>query len=334
MADRPYLDVTGLNRHFDISDPFLARVASGGRKRILTAVDDVSFSIAKGQTYALVGESGSGKSTIARMIVGLERPDSGRILIDGQTAFDQAGGQAQDDHLRQKLQMVFQSPYSSLNPRWRVGDILMEPIKAFGLISERGAQRRRVDELLEQVGLSSPDAARFPHEFSGGQRQRIGIARALILEPEFVVCDEPISALDVSVQAQVINLLGELKETMGLTLLFIAHDLSMVRYVSDRMAVMYLGSLVELGKADEVYFNPKHPYTEVLIGSNPEPDPNLEKGRASTSIQGEIPSPVNVPSGCRFANRCPKVLDVCREKTPELIPVKDEDRLVACHLVS
>ena len=176
--------------------------------------------------------------------------------------------------------------------------------------------------------------SRYPHEFSGGQRQRIGIARALILEPEFVVCDEPISALDVSVQAQVINLMGELKETMGLTLLFIAHDLSMVRYVSDRMAVMYLGSLVELGKADEVYFNPKHPYTEVLIGSNPEPDPKLEKGRASTSIQGEIPSPVNVPSGCRFANRCPKVLDVCREKTPELVPLKDEDRLVACHLVS
>ena len=169
MADKPYLDVTGLSRHFDISDPFLARVVSGGRKRVLTAVDDVSFSIAKGQTYALVGESGSGKSTIARMIVGLERPDSGRILIDGQIAFDEAGGQAQDDHLRQKLQMVFQSPYSSLNPRWRVGDILMEPIKAFGLISERGAQRRRVDELLEQVGLSSPDAARFPHEFSGGQ---------------------------------------------------------------------------------------------------------------------------------------------------------------------
>ena len=174
--------------------------------------------------------------------------------------------------------------------------------------------------------------SRYPHEFSGGQRQRIGIARALILEPEFVVCDEPISALDVSVQAQVINLLDELKDKMGLTLLFIAHDLSMVRYVSDRMAVMYLGSLVEVGKADEVYFDPKHPYTEVLIGSNPEPNPQLERNRPSTTIQGEIPSPVNVPAGCRFANRCPKVLDQCRTVTPELIPLKDINRQVACHL--
>jgi oligopeptide/dipeptide ABC transporter ATP-binding protein len=174
--------------------------------------------------------------------------------------------------------------------------------------------------------------SRYPHEFSGGQRQRIGIARALILEPEFVVCDEPISALDVSVQAQVINLLSELKETLGLTLLFIAHDLSMVRYVSDRMAVMYLGSLVEVGKADEVYFDPKHPYTEILIGSNPEPDPELERSRPSTAIQGEIPSPVNVPAGCRFANRCPKVMDVCRVETPQLIPLQDAERQVACHL--
>jgi oligopeptide/dipeptide ABC transporter ATP-binding protein len=174
--------------------------------------------------------------------------------------------------------------------------------------------------------------SRYPHEFSGGQRQRIGIARALILEPDFVVCDEPISALDVSVQAQVVNLLGELKESMGLTLLFIAHDLSMVRYVSDRMAVMYLGSLVEVGRADELYFDPKHPYTEVLIGSNPEPDPQSERSRPSTAIQGEIPSPVNVPAGCRFANRCPKVMDVCRTVTPKLVPLKDSDREVACHL--
>ena len=245
MADRLYLDVTGLSRHFDISDPFLARVVSGGRKRVLTAVDDVSFSIAKGQTYALVGESGSGKSTIARMIVGLERPDSGRILIDGQTAFDEAGGQAQDDHLRQKLQMVFQSPYSSLNPRWRVGDILMEPIKAFGLISERGAQRRRVDELLEQVGLSSPDAARFPHEFSGGQRQRISIARALASNPQFIVCDEPTSALDVSVQAQVLNLLKQLQRDLQLTYLFISHDMAVVRVMAHRIGVLKDGRLVE-----------------------------------------------------------------------------------------
>ena len=269
MADRPYLDVTGLSRHFDISDPFLARVVSGGRKRVLTAVDDVSFSIAKGQTYALVGESGSGKSTIARMIVGLERPDSGRILIDGQTAFDEAGGQAQDDHLRQKLQMVFQSPYSSLNPRWRVGDILMEPIKAFGLISERGAQRRRVDELLEQVGLSSPDAARFPHEFSGGQRQRISIARALASNPQFIVCDEPTSALDVSVQAQVLNLLKQLQRDLQLTYLFISHDMAVVRVMAHRIGVLKDGRLVEENEAGKLIKSPQQPYTRMLMESTP-----------------------------------------------------------------
>ena len=190
----------------------------------------------------------------------------------------------------------------------------------------------RVAQWLHQVGLHADHMSRYPHEFSGGQRQRIGVARAMILEPEFVVCDEPISALDVSVQAQVINLLGELKESMGLTLLFIAHDLSMVRYVSDRMAVMYLGSLVELGAADQVYFDPKHPYTEILVNSNPEPDPQTERNRPSTTIQGEIPSPVNVPAGCRFANRCPKVMDICRTQTPQLVPLQDLDRQVACHL--
>ena len=269
MADRPYLDVTGLSRHFDISDPFLARVVSGGRKRVLTAVDDVSFSIAKGQTYALVGESGSGKSTIARMIVGLERPDSGGILIDGQTAFDEAGGQTQDDRLRQKLQMVFQSPYSSLNPRWRVGDILMEPIKAFGLISDRAAQQRRIDELLEQVGLSSPDAARFPHEFSGGQRQRISIARALASNPQFIVCDEPTSALDVSVQAQVLNLLKQLQRDLQLTYLFISHDMAVVRVMAHRIGVLKDGRLVEENEAGKLIESPQQLYTRMLMESTP-----------------------------------------------------------------
>ena len=190
----------------------------------------------------------------------------------------------------------------------------------------------KVAEWLLKVGLQTDHMSRYPHEFSGGQRQRIGIARALILEPEFVVCDEPISALDVSVQAQVINLMGELKEKLGLTLIFIAHDLSMVRYVSDRMAVMYLGSIVEVGKADDVYFKPKHPYTEILVGSNPEPDPNVERGRTSTTIRGEIPSPVNVPAGCRFAHRCPKVEENCKRVTPQLIPRKDSAHKVACHL--
>ena len=265
----PYLNVTDISRHFDISDPMLARVLSGGGRRILTAVDDVSFSIAKGQTYALVGESGSGKSTIARMVVGLERPDSGRILIDGQTAFDAAGGHSQDERLRQKLQMVFQSPYSSLNPRWRVGDILMEPIKAFSLIGERSAQQRRVDELLEQVGLSSPDAARFPHEFSGGQRQRISIARALASNPEFIVCDEPTSALDVSVQAQVLNLLKQLQRDLQLTYLFISHDMAVVRVMAHRIGVLKDGQLVEENEAGKLIGAPQQPFTRMLMESTP-----------------------------------------------------------------
>ena len=256
MADDSYLTVTGLSRHFDISDPFLARVVSGGGKRLLTAVDDVSFSIAKGRTYALVGESGSGKSTIARMIVGLERPDSGTIRIDGQTAFDPVSGPTQDN-LRQKLQMVFQSPYSSLNPRWRVGDILMEPIRAFGLISEETAQQRRVQELLDQVGLSAPDADRFPHEFSGGQRQRISIARALASNPQFIVCDEPTSALDVSVQAQVLNLLKQLQRDLQLTYLFISHDMAVVRVMAHRIGVLKDGRLVEENEAGKLIESPR-----------------------------------------------------------------------------
>ena len=227
--------------------------------------------------------------------------------------------------------MIFQDPYSSLNPRMTVGEIVGEGLR-LTTSNTKNQIKDKVAEWLLKVGLQTDHMSRYPHEFSGGQRQRIGIARALILEPEFVVCDEPISALDVSVQAQVINLMGELKEKLGLTLIFIAHDLSMVRYVSDQMAVMYLGSIVEVGKADDVYFNPKHPYTEILVGSNPEPDPNVERGRTSTTIRGEIPSPVNVPAGCRFANRCPKVEENCKRVTPQLIPLKDSEHKVACHL--
>ena len=269
MTDDAYLEVANLSRHFDVSDPLVARLLAGGKKRLLTAVDDVSFSIAKGQTYALVGESGSGKSTIARMIVGLERPDRGRIGIDGRTVFDELNGQSQDNSLRQKLQMVFQSPYSSLNPRWRVGDILMEPIRAFGLISDPSAQQRRVKELLDQVGLSAPDAARYPHEFSGGQRQRISIARALASNPQFIVCDEPTSALDVSVQAQVLNLLKMLQRELQLTYLFISHDMAVVRVMAHRIGVLKDGKLVEENEAGALIETPQQPYTRMLMDSTP-----------------------------------------------------------------
>ena len=315
------VETKALTRYFDI-----------GKNQRVHAVDGVSLDIGEKEIVGLVGESGSGKSTFGKTLLGLHGKTSGEVIFRGET-LPQKYSPADFQRLAVSMQMIFQDPYSSLNPRMTVGEIIGEGLKLHTDISTTGI-KESVASWLERVGLNADHMSRYPHEFSGGQRQRIGIARALILEPEFVVCDEPISALDVSVQAQVINLLGELKEKMGLTLLFIAHDLSMVRYVSDRMAVMYLGSLVELGKADEVYFDPKHPYTEVLIGSNPEPDPELERTRPSTAIQGEIPSPVNVPAGCRFANRCPKVMDICRSTTPEMIPLQDVDRMVACHLYS
>ena len=269
MTDSSYLQVSSLSRHFDISDPLLARLLTGGARRQLTAVDNVSFSIARGQTYALVGESGSGKSTIARMIVGLERPDAGKIRIDGKTVFCETRGQVQDIAVRQQLQMVFQSPYSSLNPRWRVGDILMEPIRAFGLIADRDARALRVRELLEQVGLSARDADRYPHEFSGGQRQRISIARALASNPQFIICDEPTSALDVSVQAQVLNLLKQLQRKLKLTYLFISHDMAVVRVMAHRIGVLKDGRLVEENEAGNLIETPQHPYTRMLMDSTP-----------------------------------------------------------------
>ena len=335
-----FVTVNQLTRIFDLSKPWIVRTITGQKKRVLTAVDCVNFQIEKGETYALVGESGSGKSTIAKMVAGLLVPTSGSVIIDNKNFNDANLEKASMNALRRKTQMVFQSPYASLNPRWKIGNIINEPIKAFGLIEDENGQHKRVIDLLEQVGLSERDIKKYPHEFSGGQRQRIGVARALILEPDFVVCDEPISALDVSVQAQVVNLLAELKESMGLTLLFIAHDLSMVRYISDRMAVMYLGGLVEVGDADEVFFKPMHPYTKTLIASNPEADPRSERQRVSTTIQGEIPSPVNIPAGCRFANRCPQAMPVCHQttpvlKTPTVAKAKehfDENRQIACHL--
>jgi peptide/nickel transport system ATP-binding protein len=269
MTKTSFVTVSKLSRYFDISDAWINRIFSGAPRRILKAVDDVSFSITKGQTYALVGESGSGKSTIARMIVGLDQPDHGDIKIDGHNSGSEISGKNFPIFMRQKLQMVFQSPYSSLNPRWRVGDILLEPIKAFNLIDDNDGQKRRVAELLNQVGLSVTDISRYPHEFSGGQRQRISIARALASNPEFIVCDEPTSALDVSVQAQVLNLLKSLQKNLGLTYLFISHDMAVVKFMAHQVGVLKDGQLIEEGLAKDLFKNPQHAYTKMLIDSTP-----------------------------------------------------------------
>ncbi len=315
------LEARNVTRHFDL-----------GRGRAVHAVDGVSLFIAEGEIVGLVGESGSGKSTFGRTLVGLHEKTAGEVRFAGET-LPRRYRPADFRRYARAMQMVFQDPYSSLNPRMTVGEIVGEGLRLTGERS-RTRIRAEVGGWLERVGLERGHAARYPHEFSGGQRQRVGIARALIMKPRFVVCDEPISALDVSVQAQIVRLLGELKETLGLTMLFIAHDLSMVRCVSDRMAVMYLGSLVEVGAAEDVYFRPLHPYTRVLVGANPRPDPAAERARPKVPIGGEIASPINVGPGCRFANRCPHVLPVCRSTTPPLAAVEgaEGDREVACHL--
>ena len=318
------LETANLTKHFRIK-----------RDQIVHAVDNVTLTVHEKEIVGLVGESGSGKSTLGKTILGLHDKTSGSVRYDGKQLAQKYRPRDFMSSAR-KMQMIFQDPYSSLNPRMTVGEIIGEGLKLHTNLNNQTV-RDRVTFWLERVGLHADHASRYPHEFSGGQRQRIGIARALILEPEFVVCDEPISALDVSVQAQVINLLDELKQSMGLTLLFIAHDLSMVRYVSDRMAVMYLGSLAEVGASNEVFFDPRHPYTQMLVGSNPEPDPRHERNRPPTPVRGEITSPINIQPGCRFASRCPKVMEVCKHRTPELIRLKDvtpgrDLRQVACHL--
>ena len=318
---KPLVEASGVTKHFKI-----------GAKRVVHAVDNVSLDIYPKEIVGLVGESGSGKSTFGKTLVGLHDKTAGEVFFKGEK-LPQQYGPADFQRFASRMQMIFQDPYSSLNPRMTAGEIIGEGLRLNSRYSSPEI-RGQVEDWLRRVGLEPDHGSRYPHEFSGGQRQRVGIARALIMQPEFVVCDEPISALDVSVQAQIVRLLGELKSSLGLTMLFIAHDLSMVRYVSDRMAVMYLGSLVELGASDDVFFHPKHPYTQILVNSNPLPDPKTEKHRRSVPIEGEIPSPVNISGGCRFASRCPMVEDICGKVTPELLPLRDEngERLVACHL--
>lgn len=295
----------------------------------LKAIDDVSFDIYKGETLGLVGESGCGKSTTGRTILNIYKATDGIVEFDGKKVHKMSARDKKE--FNKKAQMIFQDPYASLNPRMLVGDIIAEGIDIHGLL--KGEKRQeRIYELLELVGLNREHANRFPHEFSGGQRQRIGIARALALNPDFIVCDEPISALDVSVQAQVVNLLQDLQKQYGLTYLFIAHDLSMVRYISDRVAVMYLGAMAELAESDELYENPMHPYTKALLSAIPIPDPDLQRSKNRIPLEGEVPSPIDPPPGCKFVDRCPHATEKCRSERPELKEVK-EGHFVACHLV-
>jgi peptide/nickel transport system ATP-binding protein len=326
LPEAPLVEVEGLGRVFDLSKRWLNRVLEGSGKEMLTAVDGVSLSIERGGTYALVGESGSGKSTIAKMVVGLLPPTTGSVRIAGADIWAERN-LARQRQLRRRIQMIFQDPYASLNPRWRVGSIIAEPIKAFGLAADAAAREARVGELLSLVGLDPRDAVKFPHEFSGGQRQRIAIARALASEPEFIVCDEPTSALDVSVQAQVLNLLRDLQERLGLTYLFISHNLAVVRHVATRVGVLYLGRLVEEAPARELFSTPKHPYTKMLLDAVP--DIGME-GIERLSIAGEIPNPINPPPGCHFHPRCPFVMPQCRSIVPPVYKVGDAK--VLCHL--
>ncbi len=315
---------------FDVSPPWLNRVLEKKGKAILRAVDGVSFEIRRGETLALVGESGCGKSTVARLLVGLYRPTRGEVEFFGHDLreIDTAAGRG----LRQKLQMIFQDPYASLNPRWRVADIIAEPLRAHRVCKTDAEAMRRVDELLTLVRLAPADKEKYPHQFSGGQRQRLSIARALATHPEFLVCDEPTSALDVSVQAQVLNLMKDLQRELGLTYLFISHNLAVVRHISDRVGVMYLGKLVELAPKPTLFAAPRHPYTRMLLDAIPD----LEMtGRARTPVAGEVPNPLNPPSGCTFHPRCPHANERCRTEVPviKLYRHAAGESQVACHAV-
>ncbi|OZI40087.1 ABC transporter ATP-binding protein [Bordetella genomosp. 5] len=321
----PLISVRDAARWFDVSQPWLERVMARKPRQMLRAVDGVSFDIARGETLALVGESGCGKSTVARMLVGLYGLTRGEIQFDGQPVERMQGRSGRA--LRRRLQMIFQDPFASLNPRWRVGRIIAEPMLTHTDMS--AAERQiRVAELLTQVGLDPADQSRYPHQFSGGQRQRISIARALAVRPEFLVCDEPTSALDVSVQAQVLNLMKELQRELGLTYLFISHNLAVVHHVADRVGVMYLGRIVEVAPRDDVFATPRHPYTRMLL----EAIPDLEgTGKRRTAVAGEVPNPLNPPTGCTFHPRCPHANERCKQEVPVLMPAGPG--VVACHAV-
>lgn len=305
----------------------------GKNKQYVQAVDDVSFAIRKGETLGLVGESGCGKTTTGRTLLRLYEPTDGTIIYDGKVLFDKKEKIAVDMlPYRRRMQIVFQDPYASLDPRMTIGDIVGEGIDIHHLCANAKERHDKIISLLERVGLNSEHANRYPHEFSGGQRQRIGIARALAIEPEFIVCDEPISALDVSIQSQIINLLHDLQQQLGLTFLFIAHDLNIVKYISDRIAVMYLGNVVELASSDDLYAHTLHPYSKALLSAVPIPDPSAEAQKHRQILSGDVPSPINTPKGCNFAGRCPVACDKCRESKPQLREIRP-GHFCACHLV-
>lgn len=320
------IKVEHLVKHFPIKSGFLQP------KKTVHAVENVSFEIFKGETLGLVGESGCGKTTLGRTVIRLYEPTSGRITYDGEVIFDSETKTAVPmKPYREKMQMIFQDPSASLDPRMTVGEIIGEALDIHHKTKNKEERKEKVKELLGIVGLNTEHANRFPHEFSGGQQQRVGIARALAVNPEFIVCDEPISALDVSIQAQVINMMEDLQDKLGLTYLFIAHDISVVRHISDRIGVMYLGSMVELAESYELCSKPLHPYTQSLLAAVPIPDPELTRSRYRMAMTGEIPSPINPPSGCRFHTRCQHCSEICKTESPELREV-EKGHLVACHL--
>jgi oligopeptide transport system ATP-binding protein len=323
--DNVLVDVQNLKMYFPITQGIIIQRHIGDIK----AVDGISFFIKRGETLGLVGESGCGKSTTGRAILQLYRPTAGHVLFHDEDLTALKGEALR--RKRRQMQMIFQDPYASLNPRMTVGNIIGEPLEVHHIGANRTEQRERVQELLRVVGLNPYFVNRYPHEFSGGQRQRIGVARALAVNPEFIVCDEPISALDVSIQAQIINLLEDLQAEYNLTYLFIAHDLSVVRHISDRVAVMYLGKLAEVATRDELYSNPMHPYTQALLSAVPIPDPAIEEKRRRIILEGDVPSPANPPKGCNFSTRCPRVMDICRQVDPEFRDLGGS-HWVACHL--